>query len=300
MEKLLSRRDFIAAGAGGATVVAVEGIAANPTSREIIADVLPDLQERAKALTPSITSLWFENPRLSAATFNREATAESLLMLAYIDGGEERVEQVASYIDKQKLYVYVAKDIPTVGGVMHPPDVLRPVFVKLNSGIMERYAQAVVLAAKNPNGDNQRRLYYQEGIDEIDKLNLHEFAHVIQLARDPENFARNFKLGSVIAPLAIGIPGCLILNDLIQRGITTPLKDKEPENGRRVLLLQLLHNAALIALAYSGLGPFLRQNQHSLSIFEKQAESYAVRLFNSPAFDHLRGKFFLPKQGNIA
>lgn len=289
MERLLTRRNLFEVLGGGATVVAAEGLVVKKAPvGEVTDEVITRIEDHSRGLIPHITSFTFEEPALSDRVLNRAVIAQSLLFLAFLDGGDTEVKQVAKFISQVGL-VFQLSDFPeskTEGNMIASVD-NQPITVNLYKPAMEYYA-----LVKELNQDEDPQAV--EVLDEVDQLILHELDHVVQQARDPEKFPILHNASKLVIPVAVTAPAVAIIFDVLSRGFDQRFLPSEEKNRRgftKSILLDFT-KGTVAALTTLPLFNYLYQ-QHDTALFEQRAELQAQRLFNNPSFAHLQGQFII-------
>lgn len=165
---------------------------------------MESLRKIGESLIPHLSLAGFDKPIDAEGTqlkvaLNRGALSHLLLAMAYLDGGDERVDQVKSALIIEGLKIEIKKEGDKIGGTFHissihdvPAKGLQRFRIAVNPTVLAEYALA---------------LRQNEIVDQT--VVPHELYHLIQFVRDRRLF-KTFQEGSIfvsyfMAPVAYGI-----------------------------------------------------------------------------------------------
>jgi len=286
MEQLLTRRNLLEFLAGGAVVAGAElGFVKKPAYREITEEVLASIQKRSKLLAFSILTPDIGNP-INSASINRGTIAESLLLLAFLDGGAETVDRVDHFVSHQKLAVSIITreaDQPFID-INIPTH--RWIACVLDNDSIKKY-----LSFRQIGADDKQQL---KVVDRVDRILTRSLVNVIQEGKNPENYSRDYAFGRLVIPAAVMSPFILTANDIIKRAVLKPILEN-PKFRRRDLIKVASAYLSVNLITPFILSEFLIDNFEP-SLFDRQAYFQMDRLVRSPTFEHLRGNFLILKE----
>ena len=286
VEKLVSRRGFFRVSRGltyaGAATVATEALAVRKVQNNhpITAEVLENLQQLSERIALHIKGAEFgtivevQGSPLSSGeridlNFVREPFAQTIIRLAFLDGGENEAHEVADFIAAHGLEIVFDERErspllgETIARVIPPLKISDPVRLKISPRVL---LDASLVPINDPT--------YSDWVEE--KM-VHELCHVIQsvrLAKNPHPFISNMSLATseLTIPLiaSAGIVYLTKIDPLTRRGVFATFATILGSS----LMTKFLETRGIL----------------DFSILERQANYLSQVLMQSTAYDPIRGR----------
>lgn len=246
LEKKVSRRNLLK-GALGLAVGAVGADAAyalrvGQATHEITSQVATELDKKAKDLALHITSdqkglvSFNVGEKVYRSSIDPENIAKSLLYLSFLEGGEEEVENVKSFISKRTLEVNRNSDSllskVSEAYVILSDKEFDPIKLELPTRLVYDYFQHL------PKPDNDYTIF-------------HELYHIVQQARDPKAMEL-IQLGRMAAYTSLPIAGGIAMGTNKYQSYVAETKQQTGKMNRRKFLGKFLRVGGCIAAGAVG------------------------------------------------